>query len=663
MKNKLKKVFPAILSVLSVIFVFSCRNLSDDNTYSSELAKHENVVNAESLIKQESDIYTADSSGNPVHYGKINLYFTKNGEEKGDIPYVEIEDYLDTCIPNKFIVRKNESLYKIINKEDQVLCFTIDFSDGSLCYNDLDYNISTSDTEIYDGKDCSYVRKLTSLYEKGGNPACSINLKDYSIPLKFENGYGFIPPSVLLLFLLRTKENFFIYNGKDVFLDKNSYYKNPAYSEKIASKQESYSQDFADFNYNFSCLAFDFLYGRKDYIGITNFGDWFTNIGIKKELKSTNIFDAESALVKILNHHISEFHTYLGHSTPFLGLNENQTLFDYETCNYPKSQAYIEFTDYGDQLYYILYTAQNTSYYAEYNNMMNIYIKNKTLFLALEDFQGKYVNDPDFYKNLFFNTPPGSIKGLAFFISNDTGDEALLEPFTPAETDKESGTVDGLISEIIKNPNYGYGISLLSDPVKLTVIANHIVNKLNVDENNKRIENVVVDISLNVGGSPFYESFMASWFLGRADWHYKNNRTGTKYSLSFIADVDFDENFNSIEDFAIDSDDNICDLNRYCIISNESFSAANYFAFQARASKRVKLFGSKSSGGNCFVMEVCTPAGTVFSTSSFMEVFSLHNGGFVGIEDGVAPDICFQITEFDKVYDRNKFYNKYLKDQ
>ena len=72
MKNKLKKVFPAILSVLSVIFVFSCRNLSDDNTYSSELAKHENVVNAESLIKQESDIYTADSSGNPVHYGKIN---------------------------------------------------------------------------------------------------------------------------------------------------------------------------------------------------------------------------------------------------------------------------------------------------------------------------------------------------------------------------------------------------------------------------------------------------------------------------------------------------------------------------------------------------------------------------------------------------------------
>ena len=132
---------------------------------------------------------------------------------------------------------------------------------------------------------------------------------------------------------------------------------------------------------------------------------------------------------------------------------------------------------------------------------------------------------------------------------------------------------------------------------------------------------------------------------------------------SFIADVDFDENFNSIEDFAIDSDDNICDLNRYCIISDQSFSAANYFAFQARASKRVKLFGSKSSGGNCFVMEVCTPAGTVFSTSSFMEVFSLHNGGFVGVEDGVAPDISFPITEFDKVYDRNKFYNKYLKDQ
>ena len=63
------------------------------------------------------------------------------------------------------------------------------------------------------------------------------------------------------------------------------------------------------------------------------------------------------------------------------------------------------------------------------------------------------------------------------------------------------------------------------------------------------------------------------------------------------------------------------------------------------------------------MMQVCTPAGTVFSTSSFMEVFSLHNGGFVGIEDGVAPDICFPITEFDKVYDRNKFYNKYLKDQ
>lgn len=156
------------------------------------------------------------------------------------------------------------------------------------------------------------------------------------------------------------------------------------------------------------------------------------------------------------------------------------------------------------------------------------------------------------------------------------------------------------------------------------------------------IENVVLDLSNNTGGSVNAAVFVAAWFLGEAPLSVQNNFTGALSTAVYRADVNLDREF--------DERDTVEDKNLYCLISPVSFSCGNMVPALLKASERVTLLGRTSSGGSCTVQPLTSAWGTYFNISGPSRMSFQKNGSFYDIDQGVDPD--FHISRIRNFYDR-----------
>ena len=648
-------ILPAFLS-----FLFSCRNLADDECYKNEAWRLKEEIKTESLVKKTLALYEPDDTANPVQAGNIDLFFTPEGSPDSDIPFIEVSYYFEiTEYAEYYDVSKNDSVYKITRKDLPEAYFTINFTDGLVHYSDYDLMqtiIPGEETEFIN----NFSRTTEIIRQQGNKNSCSINLKEYSIPMKFENGYGFLPLNLLRLFLFNFFSAYFIYNFQDVFIDFPDAYTNPSYSQKMTNKKESWSKAFAAFSYNYLCLALDMHYGRKEYLGVKKFDDWFSATGIKEELMSTNIETAEKALFKVIYQDIADGHTYLNHASPLMGLKydsrrNEELLINDNTIDIETSPSWSQRRIIALELDEMYKKEINSCYYPKYNNPMDIYIspKNKTIFLYHTEFLVSSW-DYTYYKTHLSPDSIGEIWRLPFF--KTTGpDGELNEP--------EGKTLNQIIEEIKGNQDICYGISGFPETFELTCAANYIIKKLNEDGEDKdwAIKNVVLDLTMSPGGEEACCKCLTSWFTGSSDFGYHNKASGTKTYHSTVYDIDFDGNFNTPYDFTIDPDDNITNLRRYLITSRFSFSAANIFEWQMRKKDNIHILGQKPDGGSCVVIFISTLSGTVFATSSDFQICSLMNGSFVDVDEGTDVDITISTDEFGKkVYDRENFCKEFI---
>jgi hypothetical protein len=303
--------------------------------------------------------------------------------------------------------------------------------------------------------------------------------------------------------------------------------------------------------------------------------------------------------------------------------------------------------------------------------------KYNTIFLAFSEFESS--NSYDYYKKNWAYTQIGGKKnsdGIHFYVSEpDNSNPSNLKPLK--EISDDNYTVDNFLSDINANPGNGYGISFKNelDTILLTIVSNYIIKELNKG-NGRKIDNVVLDLSRNGGGSCDDEIFIASWFLGQADNHLKNTITGSTSSVSFVADVDFDGIYNKLYQYAYyertkqgeqldlskinDPDDTVCNLKRYCITSLWSFSCGNLLPAHIADKDTVTIIGQKSGGGTCAVVTIEMPSGTRFCTSSPWQFSRLVNGSLVDIDDGIFPEGDVATSDFDKIYNRETFCETYI---
>ena len=163
-----------------------------------------------------------------------------------------------------------------------------------------------------------------------------------------------------------------------------------------------------------------------------------------------------------------------------------------------------------------------------------------------------------------------------------------------------------------------------------------------ITRENSPIENVVIDLSCNTGGTVDTAAFLLAWCFDKASISLKDSFTGAMATTEYWADVNLDRVF--------DEKDSIADKNIYCLISPVSFSCGNLVPNVFKQSGSVTLLGRTSGGGSCIVQTISTAWGTAFNISSNRRMSFLKNGALYDIDRGADPD--FTLSRPEKYYDR-----------
>lgn len=156
------------------------------------------------------------------------------------------------------------------------------------------------------------------------------------------------------------------------------------------------------------------------------------------------------------------------------------------------------------------------------------------------------------------------------------------------------------------------------------------------------IENVVLDLSCNTGGTADSAIYTIAWMLGYCDLSIYDSITESKSTITYKADVNFDYEF--------DEEDSISDKNLYCLISPVSFSSANLVPALLKASGKATIVGRASSGGSCVVRNAVTADGSTFCISGSQQLATIKNGTYYTVDQGVVPDVI--LTKIESFYNR-----------
>ena len=186
-----------------------------------------------------------------------------------------------------------------------------------------------------------------------------------------------------------------------------------------------------------------------------------------------------------------------------------------------------------------------------------------------------------------------------------------------------------------------YEAALGSDELDDTV-AQIIAAHRQITREGSPIENVVLDLSNNLGGAVDAAVVVLSWFLGDAPFSVNNMTTGAMSTAVYRADINLDHEY--------DEKDTVSDKNLFCLISPVSFSCGNLVPAALKSSQKVTLLGRTSGGGSCVVQPATTAYGTVFQFSAAQRMSFLKNGSFYDIDQGVEPD--YYIANVDNYYNR-----------
>ena len=180
---------------------------------------------------------------------------------------------------------------------------------------------------------------------------------------------------------------------------------------------------------------------------------------------------------------------------------------------------------------------------------------------------------------------------------------------------------------------------LATDTVALIVYAHSQICR-----ENSPIENVVLDLSTNIGGDADAAIFTMSWFLGEAPFSSVSPLTGAQRTALYRADVNLDHEF--------DERDTVGEKNLYCLISPVSFSCGNLVPTVFKSSGRVTLIGDTTGGGSCIALPMSSAWGSLYQISGPERISFVKNGSFYDSDRGVDPDIY--LAKAETYYNRER---------
>ena len=155
-----------------------------------------------------------------------------------------------------------------------------------------------------------------------------------------------------------------------------------------------------------------------------------------------------------------------------------------------------------------------------------------------------------------------------------------------------------------------------------------LLDALEKAEADPEVENFVIDITTNGGGSGDAVLLLQSLIAGDCRAWVKNTMTGQTSVVSYEADRNLDRRFD-------EKDKEVkYHLNFAVLTSSYSFSCANWFPALMK-DHGILVIGEKSGGGGCCIQQMVTADGLDYRISSFRMLITDQN--FQSIDGGVEP--------------------------
>jgi hypothetical protein len=329
----------------------------------------------------------------------------------------------------------------------------------------------------------------------------------------------------------------------------------------------------------------DHYYGLKEQHNIQNFGDFFGQTDLITDLAGTDPRKFDAALRRLTTKYLDDGHSGLLKFSFMGGKTDPNSM----------EEVLALANDIGTSTSDLAFSS-----------------------LPARDARFKYYPDrPDMNPDLIATKTP--------WVYEEVGDTAILTFDTFA-----ANKVDYYKEADLSNPQ---------DTIELIAYADSQIKR-----EDSPIRNVVLDLSVNVGGAADAAAFAIAWFqAGAARITVRDKMTGAESICSYSADVNLDGEF--------DPDDGLPDyVSKYLLITPSSFSCGNLVPCALKNSDKVTLLGRPSSGGACVVFRQTTADGCVYQISGFKKLAYMKNGSFYDIDQGATPD--YVIPNPAQLYDR-----------
>ncbi|AIA29243.1 lipoprotein [Mycoplasmopsis californica] len=135
------------------------------------------------------------------------------------------------------------------------------------------------------------------------------------------------------------------------------------------------------------------------------------------------------------------------------------------------------------------------------------------------------------------------------------------------------------------------------------------IKQIRADDKENKVKNIIIDISINGGGSSLAMQQVAGFLSNKPIHLYIQNNLANQYTdMKFRVDTNEDNQFNGNDGFP--------EYNWYILTGRNTFSAANLFAHWAKVSGTAKIIGNRSGGGMYAIMPTVLPDGTNVNISS-----------------------------------------------
>ena len=522
--------------------------------------------------------------------GTVNVRFY---DDMPSVPYISVSDFQSLLKPGTTIsvTKTGDGLYQLQNAGGKA---TVNTTDDTMAFDDymgftnlMDLLQPGMDNAYYD--DGAFVRYNHQTLT-GGSPAVTFDYGKYAIDLRGDDTGVYFPFTTLADLYADLSYHNTACNGAKVVVAKREADGwgiddlDPDFTTESIMKTGTRAADLAAYSYRELCFVLDHFYG---FPGRTPFEQMNYQEGLDKVLTSTA--DGQQVKQFLLSTDMKEYATGLEMLNAYFNDGGHTSIWPNESVITAEGSTFKE-------TYPTLAQFYREKYYS-------IGMQGGALSQANKSMRSSYYGDD----------------GTSVVTYHKKGNTAICHFDSFSRINREAW-----------NKFYaGTGpLPTLENTENDDLVV--FLDALKKADEDPEVKNLVVDLTLNGGGSLDVVVAMTSLIYGESLCRCLNVLTGQQTTWYYDVDRNFDGKFD-----ALDNDVHY-DLNFLILPSRISFSCGNLFPSLCQDAGQL-IAGEKSGGGSCAVCVYRTAEGLKYNISSTRA--RLINKQGQNIDGGVIPQV------------------------